>query len=124
MSKRLSPDAKDAIAKEVRNETDKVLNRKFKEIEKNIIKKVSKNITGYLLQECGEKIVENSRKKYKKKVRDSIVCILEGYKDLKDFVENANKQNYRAKIDYKINQILRTDEFLYARTRCSTNKGE
>ena len=123
MQKKLHPDAEVAIKKKVKEETKKELDYRFKKLEKNIIEKVSKNINGYLL-ENGEKMVENSTKKYKKKVRDSVVCILEGYKDLKDFVENAKKHNYGAKIDYKINQILRTDEFFNARSRCSINKGE
>lgn len=107
MIKKLSQEAVQAIKDEVKNETEKELNYRFKELEKNIIQSVSSSINDYLLQNS-DFIVESSKKKYKKKIRNSVECILKGYKELKDFVDSAENIKCTCQINYKINHIIRT----------------
>ena len=107
MAKKLSQEAIQAIKDEVKCETERELNYRFKELEKNIIQNVSLSINDYLLQNS-DYIVESSKKKYKKQIRNSVECILKGYKNLKDFVNSAEKIEYNCQINYRGNHIIRT----------------
>lgn len=108
MEKKLSLDAKKAILEDVRKETDRVLNHKFEELEKNMTEQISENLKNYLLSD-GDKIIEKTKKNYRKKIKNSIQAILDGYADLRDFVNSANQTHYKAMIRYKQNGILRSN---------------
>lgn len=114
MEKKLSTDAKKAILEDVRNETDRVLNHKFEELEKNMTEQISKNIKNYLLANS-DQIIEKSKKNYRKKVRNSIQAILDGYAELRDFVNSANQASYKVRTNYKANEIVRSNQSFFSR---------
>lgn len=114
MKKKLCEDAKECIKVETRNEVEKEMSRNCDFIIKIVTKEVSNNIISFL-KINGEKLYEKSRNDYRKRIRTSVTCMLEGYRDLKSFVENSNKNEYGKRVHNKINKMIRSNEPIYAR---------
>lgn len=104
--KKLCDDAKECIKEEVKKEMSKFTSEIINQVTVEVTKNVTKNLTVFL-KTNGIKLYQKGKYDTNKQMKKSIICILEGYNDLKAYVENTKKHVPSKKID----RMIRTNQY-------------